>query len=98
MRLSDQKLRRIVNNIGQQRQMLMPWASMASILHGHEGYLIEQLGNPAFNHRKLGRYADWRQFGLDMIKEIRRRVATTTPSCTASTFRLHSRKPMTSRS
>ncbi|MDZ4133290.1 MAG: enoate reductase, partial [Dethiobacteria bacterium] len=28
-------------------------------LHGHEGYLLEQMTNPAFNRRKLGRFADW---------------------------------------
>lgn len=42
-------------------------------LHGHEGYLLEQLTNPAFNRRRFGRYADWQAFGLDMVKEIRRR-------------------------
>ena len=27
-------------------------------LHGHEGYLLEQFANPAFNRRKWGRFAD----------------------------------------
>ncbi len=40
-------------------------------LHGHEGYLLEQMTNPAFNRRKLGRYADWQRFGIDLIKKIR---------------------------
>ena len=40
-------------------------------LHGHEGYLLEQMTNPAFNRRKLGRYADWQRFGLDLIQAIR---------------------------
>ena len=79
MRLSDQKLRRIVNNIGQAAADAHAMGIDGVYLHGHEGYLIEQLGNPAFNHRKLGRYADWRQFGLDMIKEIRRRVGPDYP-------------------
>lgn len=79
MRLSDQKLRRIVNNIGQAAADAHAMGIDGVYLHGHEGYLIEQLGNPAFNHRKLGRYADWRQFGLDMVKEIRRRVGPDYP-------------------
>ena len=79
MRLSDQKLRRIVNNIGQAAADAHAMGIDGVYLHGHEGYLIEQLGNPAFNHRKLGRYADWRQFGLDMIKELRRRVGPDYP-------------------
>ena len=79
MRLSDQKLRRIVNNIGQAAADAHAMGIDGAYLHGHEGYLIEQLGNPAFNHRKLGRYADWRQFGLDMVKEIRRRVGPDYP-------------------
>ncbi len=40
-------------------------------LHGHEGYLLEQMTNPAFNRRRLGRYADWQRFGLDLVRAIR---------------------------
>lgn len=43
-------------------------------LHGHEGYLLEQMTNPAFNRRAFGRYKDWQAFGLDLVKEIRQRV------------------------
>ena len=79
MRLSDRKLRRIVTNIGQAAADAHAMAIDGVYLHGHEGYLIEQLSNPAFNHRKLGRYADWRRFGLDMVAEIRRRVGPDYP-------------------
>lgn len=48
-------------------------------LHGHEGYLLEQMTNPAFNRRKTGRYADWQAFGLDLIREIRKRVGPRYP-------------------
>ena len=48
-------------------------------LHGHEGYLIDQLTNPAFNRRKLGKYADWQRFGIEMVKEIRRRTGDAYP-------------------
>lgn len=79
MRLSDRKLRRIVTNIGQAAADAHAMGIDGVYLHGHEGYLIEQLSNPAFNHRKLGRYADWRRFGLDMVAEIRRRVGPNYP-------------------
>jgi 2-enoate reductase len=48
-------------------------------LHGHEGYLLEQFANPAFNRRKLGRFADWDAFGIELVKEIRRRCGERTP-------------------
>lgn len=48
-------------------------------LHGHEGYLLEQMTNPAFNRRSFGRYANWQNFGLDMVKEIRKRVGPNYP-------------------
>lgn len=79
MRLSDRKLRRIVTYIGQAAADAHAMGIDGVYLHGHEGYLIEQLSNPAFNHRKLGRYADWRRFGLDMVAEIRRRVGPDYP-------------------
>ena len=79
MRLSDRKLRRIVTNIGQAAADAHAMGIDGVYLHGHEGYLIEQLSNPAFNHRKLGRYADWRRLGLDMVAEIRRRVGPDYP-------------------
>lgn len=79
MRLSDRKLRCIVRNIGQAAADAHAMGIDGVYLHGHEGYLIEQLANPAFNHRKLGRYADWRRFGLDMVAEIRRRVGPDYP-------------------
>ena len=79
MRLSDRKLRRIVTNVGQAAADAHAMGIDGVYLHGHEGYLIEQLSNPAFNHRKLGRYADWRRFGLDMVAEIRRRVGPDYP-------------------
>ncbi len=43
-------------------------------LHGHEGYLLDQLTSPAFNRRKIGKYADWQRFGIELIKAIRKKV------------------------
>ena len=48
-------------------------------LHGHEGYLLEQMTNPAFNRRQMGRYKDCEMFGLDIIREIRKRAGDLFP-------------------
>jgi 2-enoate reductase len=72
--LSDGKLKKIVKNMGQGAVDGKTAGLDGVYLHGHEGYLLEQLTNPAFNRRKLGRYADWQAFGLDCVREIRRRT------------------------
>ena len=74
LRLSDRKLTRIIKNAGQAAADAKACLIDGVYLHGHEGYLLEQMTNRAFNRRKLGKYADWQRFGLDMVKEIRRRV------------------------
>ena len=48
-------------------------------LHGHEGYLLDQLTSPAFNRRKLGKYTDWQRFGVELIKAIRKKVGPDYP-------------------
>lgn len=72
--LSGHRLNRIIRNAGQAAADAKAANIDGCYLHGHEGYLLEQLTNPAFNRRKLGHFADWQAFGLDMVREIRRRV------------------------
>jgi 2-enoate reductase len=72
--LSDRKLRKIIKNAGQASADAKFCGLDGVYLHGHEGYLLEQLTNPAFNRRLLGRYADWQRFGLDLVREMRHRV------------------------
>lgn len=48
-------------------------------LHGHEGYLLDQLTSPAFNHRKAGKYRYWQRFGIELIKAIRKKVGPDYP-------------------
>jgi 2-enoate reductase len=72
--LSDHKLKKIIKNTGQGAVDGKTAGLDGVYLHGHEGYLLEQLTNPAFNRRRLGRYADWQAFGLDCIREIRKRT------------------------
>lgn len=79
MRLTDYKLRKIIKNCGQAAADAKECQLDGIYLHGHEGYLLEQLTNPAFNRRKLGKYADTQAFGIDVIKEIRKRVGPNYP-------------------
>ncbi len=48
-------------------------------LHGHEGFLLEQMTNAAFNRRSLGHFSDWQVFGLEMVREMRKRVGSDYP-------------------
>lgn len=73
-RLSGRKLDKIIKNAGQAAADAKECGLDGVYLHGHEGYLLEQVTNPAFNRRKTGKYSDWQRFGLDMVKEIRERV------------------------
>lgn len=79
LRLSDRACKKIIKRIGQGSADAKACNIDGVYLHGHEGYLLEQMTNPAFNRRKMGRYANYMNFGLDMIKEIRRRVGDDYP-------------------
>ncbi|MFC1671154.1 FAD-dependent oxidoreductase [Spirochaetota bacterium] len=48
-------------------------------IHGHEGYLLEQFSNPAFNRRLMGRYRNHEKFGIDIVNEIRKRCGNDYP-------------------
>ncbi len=79
LRFSDRSLKKIIKNAGQAAADAKACGLDGVYLHGHEGYLLEQITNPAFNRRKLGRYAKWQRFGTDLIEEIRRRVGSDYP-------------------
>ncbi len=79
MPLSDAQLKKIIKNAGQAAADAKAAGIDGVYLHGHEGYLLEQLTNPAFNHRKAGPYADYMRFGVDLIKELRRRAGDSYP-------------------
>lgn len=78
-RLSDHSMTKIIKNVGQASADAKAANIDGVYLHGHEGYLLEQCTNTAFNRRSLGKYADWMRFGVDMIKEIRKRVGANYP-------------------
>ena len=77
--LTDRECRKLVQAAGQAAADAQSCGIDGAYLHGHEGYLLEQFANPAFNRRKFGRYSDWQAFGLDIVAEIRRRCGPRYP-------------------
>lgn len=77
--LSDRALWKIIKNAGQAAANAKVSLIDGVYLHGHEGYLLEQLTNPAFNRRVLGKFKDYQAFGIEIVKEIRRRVGPDYP-------------------
>jgi 2-enoate reductase len=77
--LTNRECRRLIKSGGQMAVLARHCGADGVYLHGHEGYLLEQLTNPAFNRRWLGRYADWQAFGLDLVAEMRRKVGEAYP-------------------
>ncbi len=77
--LTDGQAKRIIKNAGQAAADAKAATIDGVYLHGHEGYLLEQMTNPAFNRRKLGAFADWKAFGVAMVVEMRRRVGPSYP-------------------
>lgn len=72
--LRDRELYKIIKNAGQASADAKALLIDGVYLHGHEGYLLEQMQNRAFNRRKFGKFADWQAFGIELVKEIRKRV------------------------
>jgi 2-enoate reductase len=77
--LTDRECRRIVKAAGQAAADAKALNIDGVYLHGHEGYLLEQMTNPAFNRRTLGHFSDWPVFGLEMVREMRKRVGADYP-------------------
>lgn len=77
--LTDGECRRIVKNMGQAAADAKALLIDGVYLHGHEGYLLEQMTNPAYNRRKFGRYRDAPTFGIECVAEIRKRVGPAYP-------------------
>ena len=77
--LTDFECDRIIKNAGQAAMDAKTMGLDGVYLHGHEGYLLDQLTNPAFNRRRIGKYAAWQRFGLELVKGIRKRVGPAYP-------------------
>jgi len=77
--LTDRECRKLIKNSAQASIDAREMGIDGVYFHGHEGYLLEQMTNPAFNRRKLGRYRKWQQFGVDLIREVRKRCGDSYP-------------------
>jgi len=78
-RLSDGEARKVVKQFGQGAADGKACNFDGVYLHGHEGYLLEQMTNGAFNRRKFGRYSKPAAFGIETVEEIRKRVGPKFP-------------------
>lgn len=77
--LSDRNIRKIVKSFGQCAVNAKVSGFDGVQLHGHEGYLMDQLTSSQWNRRKLGRYKNKHQFGIDVVKEIKKRCGDDFP-------------------
>ena len=78
-RLSDRGASRIIKQLGQAAVDSKAMDLDGVYLHAHEGYLFEQFANRAFNRRKVGKYSNWQTFGIESVKEIRKRCGSGFP-------------------
>jgi 2-enoate reductase len=70
---------KIIKNAGQAAADARALLIDGVYLHGHEGYLLDQMTNPAFNRRRFGRFAKWQTFGIELVKHIRQRCGDQYP-------------------
>jgi 2-enoate reductase len=77
--LTDRECRKTIVATGQAAADARACLSDGVYLHGHEGYLLEQMTNPAFNRRKLGAFTDWQAFGIQLVQEVRKRCGARYP-------------------
>jgi 2-enoate reductase len=72
--LGDLKINSIIRKTAQVAADCKSLGVDGVYLHGHSGYLIEQMTDTAYNKRKLGKYTNYQTFGIELIKAIRKRV------------------------
>ncbi len=77
--LSDHKIKKIVKMMGQSAANAKTAGFDGVQLHGHEGYLMDQLTSAPWNRRKFGRYKNKFRFGIDVVKEIKMRCGEDFP-------------------
>jgi 2-enoate reductase len=76
---TDGQIKKIVKSFGQSALNAKVSGFDGVQLHGHEGYLMDQLTSYPWNRRALGRYKNRFQFGLDVVKEIKERCGKDFP-------------------
>ncbi len=77
--LSDRAIRKIVKSFGQSALNAKVCGFDGIHLHGHEGYMMDQLTSKPWNRRKLGRYRDLHRFALDVVAEIKAQCGSDYP-------------------
>ncbi len=77
--LTDEEGWQIIKNAGIAACAVREAGADGVYLHGHEGYLLDEMTNPAYNHRRAGSFTDWRRFGLELVREIRRTTGEAFP-------------------
>ncbi|HEY8344749.1 MAG TPA: FAD-dependent oxidoreductase [Bacillota bacterium] len=70
--LSDRQIKKIVRSFGQSAINAKISGFDGVQLHGHEGYMMDQLTSAPWNRRKFGRYRNKSQFAVDVVREIKR--------------------------
>ena len=77
--LTDRAIKKIVKSFGQCAVNAKACGFDGIHLHGHEGYLMDQLTSKPWNRRKFGRYSNLHQFAIDVVKEIKHRCGDDFP-------------------
>ena len=77
--LTDRQIKKIVKSFGQCAVNAKACGFDGIHLHGHEGYLMDQLTSKPWNRRKLGRYSNLHQFAIDVVREIKHRCGEDFP-------------------
>ena len=72
-RYSDKAIKKMVKSFGQSAVNAKVAGFDGVQLHGHEGYLMDQLTSAPWNRRSSGRYKDKFQFGVDVVRKIKAR-------------------------
>ncbi|MDW7733080.1 MAG: FAD-dependent oxidoreductase [Methanolobus sp.] len=77
--LSDRKIKKIVKMLGQGAANAKTAGFDGVHIHGHEGYLMDQLTSAPWNRRRFGRYRNKFRFGIDVVREIKERCGEDFP-------------------
>ncbi len=77
--MSDRGIKKIVKSFGQSAVNAKVCGFDGVQLHGHEGYMMDQLTSAPWNRRKFGRYKNKHQFGIDVVREIKKRCGEDFP-------------------
>lgn len=76
---TDRAIKKIVKVFGQSAINAKVSGFDGVHLHGHEGYLMDQLTSLPWNRRVLGRYKNRFQFAIDVVREIKKRCGENFP-------------------